>query len=1268
MDILDPNLIEVAHSELAAWTRRAPEVAALASVASLARSVEPELLRALRVGLGARISGKRISVSAESALWFSSFVESRGTDTITLLPEALHVLRARLADDRQLLEDARMIVEDCHKSAPDVLQWEERIVYLALTDQTALLEEEIRRGIRSVSQGMRQPLVSWISDMWLRLPPAATSNPLLVTLYQHVRGSVRRQSPSVSGSESSSTDLVFDFSAFPTRELGVVLRENRFVIGDVTEAEFGIEVPDLNPVELDVAFGSNSSWVEQRKVERGQVAEIAIRNGDTIRVRTLAGQIHELSPAVFLPRAKRFAVALSFAAEDRDFVSKVARELASKVGKEQVLYDKYHEAELARSDLGPYLLHLYQDESELIVIFLREDPTARNWSGLSWLQIAVLLEGDVANRIMIMSFGQPTFLTRPELMGGYVDVTERSPQEVAEVISERLRLDSRNRGKKFVHADISRIMKYAPTELVGREEEMKVLDDAWEKVVRDETRHPHILTFVGLGGEGKTSLVAKWTAELAHRDWPECDAAFAWSFYSQGASDRVQASSDSFLKEALNFFGDSDMANSATGAFEKGQRLAHLVAERRVLLILDGLEPLQKSPASAVSGELKDQGISALLKTLAASSRGLCIITTRQSIADLRALRNTTVVELDLGRLYRAAGVSLLKALGVRGRQAEFQKLVDDVKGHALTLNLIGNYLRDAHGGDIRKRDLLNLEEADSEEFGGSSFRMYAAYIRWLESEGEKGERAIAMLRLLGLFDRHATIESLNALWQGGVITGLTEQLVNLSESQRNISLVRLEETKLLTVTRDTASGQITAIDAHPMLRGYLAKQLQTQRPEAWRNAHRRLYEYFSKTTAEGSEPTLEDLQPLAQAIQSGCQAGLHQEVFNEVYVRRLHRGNEGYVWRKLGAFGFDLGVISSFFEQPWRKVFPALSQEAQPFLLNNAALDLRALGRLTEALEPMRSALDMQIKQSDWKNASTSAGNLCELELTLGEISAAVRDAEQAQSFADRSGDEFQRVARRETLADAWHQAGRRAEAERLFQEAEVLQARRQPNNPLLYSTGGFRYCDLLLGESERAAWRATLHLESQSEFNALAVVSEAVIERASQTLRWIAEYGRDLLSPALDRLTLARAAVYLTILRGPRPENEAHSEKGAAVDGLRRAGQQQYLPHALLTAAWVESLAGTHGGKWGPQSELDEAWEIAERGPMRLHMVDIHLYRARLFNGEKPYPWNKNPDGSERGPKDDLAAARKLIEKCGYWRRKEELEDAEEAAKSWK
>lgn len=53
-----------------------------------------------------------------------------------------------------------------------------------------------------------------------------------------------------------------------------------------------------------------------------------------------------------------------------------------------------------------------------------------------------------------------------------------------------------------------------------------------------------------------------------------------------------------------------------------------------------------------------------------------------------------------------------------------------------------------------------------------------------------------------------------------------------------------------------------------------------------------------------------------------------------------------------------------------------------------------------------------------------------------------------------------------------------------------------------------------------------------------------------------------------------------------------------------------------------------------------------------MRLHMADIHLYRARLFFREGTYPW--------KSPQDDLADAEKLINECGYHRRDGELADA--------
>jgi tetratricopeptide (TPR) repeat protein len=825
--------------------------------------------------------------------------------------------------------------------------------------------------------------------------------------------------------------------------------------------------------------------------------------------------------------------------------------------------------------------------------------------------------------------------------------------------------------------DISRIIRYAPSELVGREDELQAFDQAWLRVRRAESPRPRVLTFVALGGEGKTSLVAKWVAALAAQDWPGCEAAFAWSFYSQGTREQVAASSDLFLKEALTFFGDPALAGSAQGAFDKGRRLATLVGERRALLILDGLEPLQYAPTSPTPGELKDQGIAALLKGLAASSHGLCLVTTRYSIPDLRAFWQTTAPEHELTRLSKAAGVSLLCKLGVvTGSQQELEHLVEDVNGHALTLQIMGGFLKKAFHGDIRCRDRVKFDKADAKVQGGHAFRAMAAYVTWMEGDSDEARRELAILRFMGLFDRPATGDCIAALLAAPAIAGLTEPLIGLAEEDWNASLDALESAKLLAVHRAKGSGTLVSLDAHPLLREYFGQRLREMQPEAWRAAHRRLYEHLCATTQEGDTPTLEDLQPLYQAVAHGCQAGLQQGACDKVYRDRIQRGQEFYGWMKLGAFGSDLGAIACFFETPWSCVSPALGDVWQAWLLNEAAIRLRGLGRLTEALEPMRTTMEINATKSEWKNAAICAGNLSNLELTLGEVAAAVQDADQSVTYADRSGDAFQRMGNRTTYADTLHQSGRRTEAEACFREAEKMQTERQPQYPLLYSLQGFWHCDLLLAEAEREAGKA----QDEAQQEALLVKCHAVSDRAARTLDWWTNHFRNasLLTIALDHLTLGRSALYAAILKSrnrggesptPPPASQpdlasAATEIDHAVSGLRRSGQD-HLPFGLLTRAWLRSLTGPATGPDSAQSDLDEACEIAERGPMPLFLADIHLYRARLFFREAEYPWDKDPGGKPRGPANDLAAAEKLINRCGYHRRDEELADAKDALK---
>ena len=83
---------------------------------------------------------------------------------------------------------------------------------------------------------------------------------------------------------------------------------------------------------------------------------------------------------------------------------------------------------------------------------------------------------------------------------------------------------------------------------------------------------------------------------------------------------------------ALTWFGDQDPLIGTE--WEKGERLAKLVARRRTLLILDGLDPLQ-NPSGPQEGRLREPSLQALLRELAAFNKGLCVITTRIPVSDI---------------------------------------------------------------------------------------------------------------------------------------------------------------------------------------------------------------------------------------------------------------------------------------------------------------------------------------------------------------------------------------------------------------------------------------------------------------------------------------------------------------------------------------------------------------------------------------------------------------------------------------------------------
>jgi hypothetical protein len=186
--------------------------------------------------------------------------------------------------------------------------------------------------------------------------------------------------------------------------------------------------------------------------------------------------------------------------------------------------------------------------------------------------------------------------------------------------------------------------------LYGRDAERAWLDDAWAR------RNVGVVTIIAMGGAGKTALLSWWRKRMIDHE-PTLEAVFEWSFYSQGARDRSAVSADSFMHEALVFFGDAELADSAQSQQVKAERLVELVRQRRVLLLLDGLEPLQHPPTSAGPGALKEAGMVVLLRELARHNPGLCVVTSRERVLELGGADE----RLDLSRLDKVAGAELLR-------------------------------------------------------------------------------------------------------------------------------------------------------------------------------------------------------------------------------------------------------------------------------------------------------------------------------------------------------------------------------------------------------------------------------------------------------------------------------------------------------------------------------------------------------------------------------------------------------------------------------
>jgi len=769
---------------------------------------------------------------------------------------------------------------------------------------------------------------------------------------------------------------------------------------------------------------------------------------------------------------------------------------------------------------------------------------------------------------------------------------------------------------KPLNIDLSRLPA-SGFDVVGRDNKLQALNEAFHGSTFN------IISLRAWGGVGKSTLVNKWCQYLAADNFYGARRVFAWSFYSQGTNERA-TSADAFINEALRFFGEDGSILDSPWA--KGERLAGLVGKEKSLLILDGMEPMQDAHQG-----IKDPALERLVECLAEQNAGLCVITTREPIIEFCNFPETTW-EVDLEQLSKEAGRALLRIRGLRAEDDLLELASFSFGNHALALNLLASFLKRFAGGNVSKAlEIPDLPDVMIDA-GRHPRRVMMAFA---DQFGEGPE--LDLLHVMGLFDRPADAGCITALREPPIIRSLTDHIIQEDDGKlaswwRRVMgkddepsvdaiwenlLAYLRSLGLLAEMSHHAPLQI---DAHPLIREHFGSDFAEKKRDAWKAGHDRLYKHLESRT-ENQPVTLADMAPLFQAVRHGCKAGHREQVMYEVYRGRIVRKGEDYLVKKLGAVGADLGLLTLFFDLPFEHPSADFPESAQAWLLNQAAYRLRALGRLREAAAPMLSSLVSYDEQENWRLAAIVAANLSELQLALGDVTAAVMVGENPVGHADRGGDKFQHVTSRIKIADAQHQAGAYSDAEALYVDAEQRQAAYDADHPRLYSFNGYCYCDLLLSLGQ----------------------ADSVRNRASYALDIVEKGSQNLLDIALNHLALGRAALTL------EDEGKAHMLCDQAVEGLRAAGHIEFIPRGLLARAVFSRVTQAYEQA---RRDIAEVMRIATRSGMLLHECDAHLEYARLSIAE----------GNSDNAVPHFKSATALVTDCGYHRRDGEVADLKE------
>jgi tetratricopeptide (TPR) repeat protein len=543
-----------------------------------------------------------------------------------------------------------------------------------------------------------------------------------------------------------------------------------------------------------------------------------------------------------------------------------------------------------------------------------------------------------------------------------------------------------------------------------------------------------LIAITAIGGLGKTALIGRWLRQAR-----QCEGLFFWSFYRDREAQRFFEALLAFAREQLGFKPRDDRAAPRVQACE-------LLASRRLMVALDGLEVIQEVPGTVAYGKLLNIELGEFLHChCRAQGTSLVLLTSRFPFPDLWPYLGGSLRSLPLPALEPEEGAALLAVLGLGGRPADREEISRRLFGHPLALRLFARSAPPHMLGDPTRLwhtvfDQPHLAADDSLE--GKVRRLLTFY------EASLPEAQCQALALVALFRAPVGEATLAPLWEK--LLGKPSADASLREALNQLRHERL-------LTDDPGEDGRPRYACHPILRDHFRARLLRQ-PGFAREAAGLL----AGPPDAPMTRSLEAIQIVAAAVEVLLEAG-ELKGADDIYVSRFEGGD---LFKSLPAPHWGMDVARGFVRDEARR--QALAQKLGlwhlGFYLNEVGRFADLAGEPETALEFYAEGITLTRRQNDNKNLSTGLDNLGLTEVSLGLLAQAASHFTEALDLAKGIDDEEGKL---HGLASTGYTASLRGDVERpdaAFSQANAIENRIHPGNADLYRLRGVQWAEHLL------------------------------------------------------------------------------------------------------------------------------------------------------------------------------------------------------------